>query len=98
MLEQKLLALIIEICAPLKLALKLLKRLWPLIPDGIVAVAESGIKEVADVRELCDAGFQSVLVGELLVMASESAVTVGVPHTVDMIELKNLAIKLLITQ
>ena len=41
-----------------KVSLETSKRLQPLIPDGIVAVAESGIKEVADVRELCDAGFQ----------------------------------------
>ena len=38
---------------------------------------------------------QAVLVGELLVMASESAVTVILQ---DMIELKNLRIKSLITQ
>ena len=80
-----------------KVSLETSKRLRPLIPDGIVAVAESGIKEVADVRELCDAGFQAVLVGELLVMASESAATVGEPHTAGYDQVKEL-IKSLITQ
>ena len=72
------------------------KKLRPLIPDGIVTVAESGIKEVADVRELCDAGYQAVLVGELLVVASESTATVGV-NTAGYDRVKEL-LKSLITQ
>lgn len=59
-----------------KVSLETSKRLRPLIPDGIVAVAESGIRDAADVRELCAVGFQAVLVGEFLVVASESATTV----------------------
>ena len=43
--------------------------LAPSIPDGVVAVAESGIRTGADVRRLHDAGFDAFLVGEHL-MAS----------------------------
>ena len=64
-----------------KVSLETSKRLRPLIPDGIIAVAESGIKEVADVSQLRSAGYQAVLVGEFLVVASENATTVGMPHT-----------------
>ncbi|XP_065896733.1 indole-3-glycerol phosphate synthase-like [Dysidea avara] len=55
-----------------KVTLETSKRLRPLIPEGVIAVAESGIKEVTDVWELRDAGFQAVLIGELLVVASET--------------------------
>ena len=56
-----------------KVSLETSKRLWPLIPDSILAVAESGIKDVTDIRELCSVGFQAVLVGELLVTVAECA-------------------------
>jgi indole-3-glycerol phosphate synthase len=46
-------------------------RLGRLIPDGVVAVAESGIRDVDDVRRLADAGYQGVLVGETLVRAGD---------------------------
>jgi len=55
-----------------KVTLETSKKLRPLIPEGVVAVAESGIKEVTDVWELRDAGFQAVLIGEMLVGASET--------------------------
>lgn len=42
-------------------------RLAPLIPDGIVRVAESGVKGPHDVIELARAGADVVLVGEALV-------------------------------
>ena len=60
-----------------KVSLETSKKLHPLIPDGIITVTESGIKDVADVRELCGVGFQAVLVGEFLVVASENATTVS---------------------
>jgi len=52
-------------------------RLASRLPDRIVSVAESGIRDAADVRRLADAGFDAVLVGETLVSASdrESAVS-----------------------
>ena len=80
-----------------KVSLETSKRLRPLVPDGIAVVAESGIKEVTDVRELCDVGFQAVLVGEFLVTASESATPVGLPDTAGYNRVKEL-IKSLISQ
>ena len=56
----------------------------PDIPDGVVAVAESGIRERDDARRLADAGYQAVLVGETLVRGSRDrsaavAAMVGLP-------------------
>jgi indole-3-glycerol phosphate synthase len=45
--------------------------LAPAIPDGVVAVAESGIRTGADVRRLRDAGFDAFLVGEHLMKAPD---------------------------
>jgi indole-3-glycerol phosphate synthase len=43
--------------------------LAPVIPDDVVAVAESGIRSGADVRRLREAGFDAFLVGEHLMAA-----------------------------
>ena len=43
------------------------QRLRPLLPPGVVTVAESGIRDVDDVREYARAGARAVLVGEALV-------------------------------
>jgi indole-3-glycerol phosphate synthase len=43
------------------------------MPDGVVAVAESGIRDADDVRRLADAGYRGVLVGETLVRAGDRA-------------------------
>jgi indole-3-glycerol phosphate synthase len=48
-------------------------RLRPLIPTGRPAVAESGIRDRADVVALERAGFDAVLVGESLVTADDAA-------------------------
>lgn len=42
-------------------------ELRPSIPDDVVAVAESGVRDVLDVRSYRDAGADAVLVGEALV-------------------------------
>jgi indole-3-glycerol phosphate synthase len=42
-----------------------------LIPDDVVAVAESGIKSGADIRRLRDAGYDAFLIGERLMEAPE---------------------------
>jgi indole-3-glycerol phosphate synthase len=42
-------------------------RVAPLIPDGVVRVAESGIRDAADVAEVVAQGADVVLVGEALV-------------------------------
>jgi indole-3-glycerol phosphate synthase len=44
-----------------------------LVPDGVIAVAESAIREPADVARMADAGFDAVLVGEALVRADDAA-------------------------
>ena len=45
--------------------------LAPHIPDGVVAVAESGIRTGGDIRRLRDAGYDAFLVGEHLMTAPE---------------------------
>jgi indole-3-glycerol phosphate synthase len=42
-----------------------------LIPSGVVAVAESGIRDQEDARRLAEAGYDAVLVGETLVRAAD---------------------------
>jgi len=46
-------------------------RLAAAIPDGVVKVAESGVRGGADARALHDAGYHAVLVGETLVTAAD---------------------------
>jgi indole-3-glycerol phosphate synthase len=41
------------------------------MPAHVVAVAESGIRDAADVQRLADAGYRGVLVGETLLRASD---------------------------
>ncbi len=41
------------------------------IPSGVVAVAESGIRDADDARRLADAGFDAILVGETLMRAAD---------------------------
>lgn len=43
------------------------------IPSGVVAVAESGIRDGDDARRLADAGYDAILVGETLVRAGDRA-------------------------
>jgi len=52
-------------------------RLASRLPEPIVSVAESGIRDAADVRRLADAGFDAVLVGETLVGASDREAAVS---------------------
>jgi indole-3-glycerol phosphate synthase len=53
------------------------RRLAPLIPSEVVAVAESGIRDEDDARRLADAGYQAVLVGESLIRAPDRRAAVG---------------------
>ena len=41
------------------------------IPPGVVAVAESGIRDAEDARRLADAGYDAILVGETLMRAAD---------------------------
>jgi indole-3-glycerol phosphate synthase len=52
-------------------------RLVKLIPNGVVAVAESGMKTAADVRMMGDSGADAVLIGEGLVAAPDIAAQVA---------------------
>ena len=51
-------------------------RIAPLIPDGVVSVAESGIEGPDDVARLADAGYGAVLVGESLVRSADATAAV----------------------
>ncbi|NLX10687.1 MAG: indole-3-glycerol phosphate synthase TrpC [Chloroflexi bacterium] len=51
-------------------------RLAPHIPAGITLVAESGIRDAADVRQMAQAGAHAVLVGETLVRAGDPGAAV----------------------
>ncbi|KAA0234448.1 MAG: Indole-3-glycerol phosphate synthase [Acidimicrobiales bacterium] len=48
-------------------------RMGPMIPDGYVRVAESGVQGPADARRLSEAGFHAILVGEALVVSGDAA-------------------------
>ena len=48
-------------------------RMAGAIPDGIVKVAESGVRGAPDAARLADAGFDAVLVGEHLVTSTDPA-------------------------
>lgn len=48
-------------------------RLAKLIPDEVIGVAESGVRGPDDARRVADAGYQAVLVGEVLVRSSDPA-------------------------
>lgn len=52
-------------------------RLRPLVPDDVVTIAESGVRDVQDVRAYAAAGARGVLVGEALVTHGDPAATVG---------------------
>jgi indole-3-glycerol phosphate synthase len=49
------------------------ERLRNLIPAGVVSVAESGIRDIADVTRMRDSGFDAVLVGQALAEADDAA-------------------------
>jgi indole-3-glycerol phosphate synthase len=46
-------------------------RMGERMPSGVVAVAESGIRDAADVERLANAGYAAVLVGETLVRSAD---------------------------
>lgn len=52
-------------------------RMAPLMPKGVVRVAESGIRSPAEAHHLRDAGYHAVLVGESLVTAGDAAQSVA---------------------
>jgi indole-3-glycerol phosphate synthase len=52
------------------------ERLAEAMPPGVVKVAESGIRDVDDVRRLAASGYDAVLVGESLVTSHDPAAAV----------------------
>ena len=56
---------------------QLFARLAPLIPDGVVRVAESGVRGAHDVLEYARAGADVVLVGETLVTGKDPRTAVA---------------------
>lgn len=51
-------------------------RIAELIPDGVIRVAESGIRDTQDVQMLAKASYHAVLVGEMLVRSSDPVAAV----------------------
>ncbi len=47
------------------------ERMGSRMPDGVIAVAESGIRHADDVARLADSGYTAVLVGETLVRSGD---------------------------
>ncbi len=60
----------------LEVDLAICHQLLPLIPDHIVAIAESGISSTQEVQDLANCGAQAVLVGEALVTGGTPSETV----------------------
>ena len=56
-------------------------RVAPLIPAGVVRVAESGVRSADDATRLAAAGYHAVLVGESLVKAGDPARSVHALRT-----------------
>ena len=52
------------------------ERLAKVIPPEVVAVAESAIRSTDDAARMADAGFDAVLVGEMLVRADDPSAAV----------------------
>ena len=48
-------------------------RMAAAIPDGVVKVAESGVRGPDDARRLAAAGYDAILVGETLVTSADPA-------------------------
>ncbi|HVL89762.1 MAG TPA: indole-3-glycerol phosphate synthase TrpC [Actinomycetota bacterium] len=62
--------------ATLDVDLATVEKVRPLIPGGVLAVAESGIETVADVRRMRDAGVDAVHIGETLMRAPDPAAAI----------------------
>jgi indole-3-glycerol phosphate synthase len=56
-------------------------RMAAQIPDGVVRVAESGVRDAVDAQRLAAAGYDAILVGESLVTAGDPARTLAALRT-----------------
>ena len=57
-------------------------RMGSVMPDSVVRVAESGVRDATDARSLRDAGYEAVLVGESIVTAADPRAAVRDLRTV----------------
>lgn len=55
--------------------LKTFTNLRPLVPNGVLVVAESGIKTTEDIAVIRDAGVDAVLIGETLMRSEDKKMT-----------------------
>ncbi|GAB0489142.1 hypothetical protein MMPV_000358 [Pyropia vietnamensis] len=60
-----------------EVSLETAERLRAGIPEGVIAVAESGIEECLDAWRLRDMGYSAILVGEALVKAADNSKSDG---------------------
>jgi indole-3-glycerol phosphate synthase len=56
-------------------------RMAAAIPDGVIKVAESGVRTAGDARNLQDAGYHAILVGESAVTAVDPTAFIHSLHT-----------------
>lgn len=56
-------------------------RMAGVIPDGVVRVAESGVRDADDARQLRLAGYHAILVGETLVTSPDPVAMLGILRT-----------------
>jgi indole-3-glycerol phosphate synthase len=56
---------------------ELAAKLAPRMPDGVVRVAESGIRDADDARAVAAAGYDAVLVGESVVTSGDHTAAVA---------------------
>ena len=59
------------------------ERLAALVPAGVLAVAESAIRTIDDAARMAGAGFDAVLVGEMLVKADDPTTVVQQLSAID---------------
>ena len=52
-------------------------RMAAAIPNGVVKVAESGVRDANDAQSLRNAGYDAVLVGESLIISNDPAALIG---------------------
>ena len=53
------------------------QKLAPLLPEGVIVLSESGIRNKEDVREVIASGADAILVGTALMVSKEPAATVA---------------------
>jgi indole-3-glycerol phosphate synthase len=68
---------IVRVSVPSMEAAEAFGKIRPQLPDGVLAVAESGVRSPDDVRRARDEGADAVLVGEHVVTATDPTAAVA---------------------